>query len=194
DLWMIEVNGKKVDATEQIMSLLRNDRLRGFRVDIETDSTVQPDAVEEQRNRVEFVMMVEKLIAGAGPALQSGLMPPDVLKEFISFGARGFKMSPQLEEALDKLGGGDQDKALKQDAMMKQKMAQEVVMAAEIGAKQAETAEAQAKAKEAAAKAQEAEAKALMTVAQAQAMGIVVPGAPMVNTVPQMTNAIEQPA
>lgn len=115
DMWMVEremvdpMTGQptrqKVDVTNEIMQLLRNDRLRGFRVDIETDSTIQPDAQEEQKNRIEFLGAVSQYVQGIGPAVQMGHIPMDVAKEFLSFGARGFKMSPQLEEAIDKLGG-----------------------------------------------------------------------------------------
>lgn len=113
DMWVIEkqdpMTGQrmKVDATQEIMTLLRNDKLRGFRVDIETDSTIQPDASEEQKNRVDLLGGISTFIAGIGPAVQQGAVSMDLAKELLSFGVRGFKLSPQLEEALDKLGGQD---------------------------------------------------------------------------------------
>lgn len=118
DLWMVEAeapgpDGKpvkqRIDATEQIMQLLRNDKLRGFRVDIETDSTVQHDASEEQKNRVELLGAITEFVAGMGPAVQSGQIPKEVALEFLSFGVRGFKMSPQIEEAIDRLKDGAQE-------------------------------------------------------------------------------------
>lgn len=120
EMWMVETEApgpdgrpvkQKVDATEQIMALLRDDKLRGFRVDIETDSTVQPDATEEQKNRIEMLTAVSQFIAGMGPAVQAGQIPKDVALEFLSFGIRGFKMSPQIEEAIDRMkDGGGQEK------------------------------------------------------------------------------------
>lgn len=118
DMWFVEAevpgpDGKpirqKVDATQQIMHLLRNDKLRGFRVDIETDSTVQPDASEEQKNRIEMLGAVTEFISGMGPAVQGGQIPKDVALEFLSFGIRGFKMSPQIEEAIDRMKDGAQN-------------------------------------------------------------------------------------
>ena len=38
-----------------VLALLRDERLRGFRIDIETESTVRPDAEAERRNAVEFL-------------------------------------------------------------------------------------------------------------------------------------------
>jgi len=153
ELWFIEQNVpgldgrpqmQKVDATEQIMQLLRDDKLRGFRVDIETDSTIQPHAEEEQKNRVEFLGAVTKYIAEVSPLVAQGAMPMDVAKEFLSFSARGFKVSPQLEEAIDKLGGDadeqKQGKARQQELQQAQQQAEMRKVNAE-----AEKAEAEAR-------------------------------------------------
>ena len=94
---------------EQIMQVLRSDQLRGFRIDIETDSTVQPDAVEEQKNRVELLGAITSFVTGIGPAVQSGAVPMETAKELLSFGVRGFKVSPQLEDMLDSIGDSDKE-------------------------------------------------------------------------------------
>lgn len=112
EMWMVEVEvpgpdgqpvRQKVDATQQIMEILKNDKLRGFRVDIETDSTVQPDATEEQKNRVELLGAISEFVNGMGQAVAAGQIPKDVALEFLSFGVRGFKTSPQIEEAIDRM-------------------------------------------------------------------------------------------
>lgn len=136
---------------EQITKLLRDDKLRGFRVDIETDSTVQPDAAQEQKNRIDLLTAVTTYIEKVGPSVQSGAIPLPLAKELMTFGVRGFKVSPQLEDALDTIGndknqgGAQQDPAQEQ---MKQMM------------QQVEARKADAEAREAEAKAAEAEAKA----------------------------------
>jgi len=108
---------------EEIMQILRSDKLRGFRVDIETDSTVQPDATEEQKNRIELLSAVTGFLQGVGPAVQMGAIPIGVAKEMLSFGMRAFKVSPQMEEALDQMGNeeGQDDKGQAQAAQMKSK-------------------------------------------------------------------------
>lgn len=140
---------------EQITSLLKDDKLRGFRVDIETDSTVQPDAREEQRNRVELLTAITQYVQGVAPAVQSGAISMDLAKELLTFGVRGFKVSPQLEDALDTIGN---DKGKQSDPKQEQmqQQAQQVAMRKA----DAEAREAEAKAAEAEAKAQEAKAKA----------------------------------
>ena len=177
EMWMVEKEvpdplqpGKmvkqKVDATAEIMALLRNDKLRGFRVDIETDSTVQADAVEEQRNRIELLTGVSNFVSGIGPAVQSGSIPKDFAVEMLSFGARGFKLGPQLEEAIDRLRevGPSQGQAPGQ-----QQMAQHA-MQSEMAVKDAAAQEAAAKAAEAQSRAREAEAKAQMAEYQLKIM------------------------
>ena len=153
---------------EQIMQVLRSDKLRGFKIDIETDSTVQPDAGEEQKNRIEFVTAITSFLEKAAPAVQAGYIPLDVAKEIMSFGARGFKVSPQLEDALDRLG--EQKEGGQDQAKQAQQQQQEAMMMAEVRKANAEAAEAEAKAKE-------AQAKASIAMAQASAIG--QPAVPM---------------
>lgn len=182
DLWKVDMKNpetgqaQKVDATAQIMEMMRSDKLRGFNVNVESDSTVQPNANEEQRNRIEFLTAITGFVNGVGPAVQSGSIPKDVALEFLSFGARGFKMSPQLEDAIDRIGQQAEQDPQKQQQEGVQQAAQQVEMAvkqAEAQKAQAEAVEAQAKAREAQAKAREAQARASIMEAQAAAMGVV---------------------
>lgn len=143
----------------EIMAVLRSDKLRGFRVDIETDSTVQPDAAQEQKNRVELLSAITQFVQGIGPAVQSGAVPMGLAKELLTFGVRAFKVSPQLEDALDMIGG-EQNHGANQ--------AKEQGQQAQAAIQMAEVQKAQAEAQEAQAKAVEAEAKALLAQVQAQ--------------------------
>ena len=159
----------KQPTWEAVTGLLRDEKLRGFRVDIETDSTVQPDAAEEQKNRIELLTAITGFVEGIAPAVQSGAVPMDLAKEMLSFGVRAFKVSPQLEDALDALGG-DQDQPQKQDP------AKDQAQQAGAAIQAAEVQKAQAEAREADAKAREAEAKAMMAERQLQ-MPMMPPGA-----------------
>lgn len=125
---------------DQVMAVLRDDKLRGFKVDIETDSTIQPDADAEQKNRIEFLTAISAFAEKVGPMVQTGLMPMDIAKELLSFGVRAFKVSPQLEDALDQIGGdGDPEaKAQQQQQMQAQQQAQQQAVQAEQQAQQAQ--------------------------------------------------------
>lgn len=43
---------------DEVVQLLRNDSIRGFQIEIETDSTIEPDEDAEKQRRMEFVQMV----------------------------------------------------------------------------------------------------------------------------------------
>jgi hypothetical protein len=86
---------------EEVMALLKSDKLRGFRIDVETDSTVKPQADLEQRNRIELLTATTSFLEKAVPAVAQGFIPPDVAVEMLMFGVRAFKVGPQLEEALE---------------------------------------------------------------------------------------------
>ena len=130
----------KQPTWEAVTALLRDEKLRGFRVDIETDSTVQPDAAEEQKNRIELLTAITGFVEGIGPAVQSGAVPMDLAKEMLSFGVRAFKVSPQLEDALDALGGDDADGNEKGQEAQQQQQAQ---MQQQVQEAQAQIAEQQ---------------------------------------------------
>lgn len=148
----------KKPTWEQIVKLLRDDRLRGFRVDIETDSTVQPDAAQEQKNRIELLTSITSFVQGVAPAVQSGAVPMELAKELLTFGVRAFKVSPQLEDALDTIGAKEQGPEGQPDPAQEQM--KQMQMQAQMRKTEAEVAESEAKANEANAKAAEAQAKA----------------------------------
>lgn len=86
---------------EEVMALLKSDKLRGFRIDVETDSTVKPQADLEQKNRIELLTATTSFLEKAVPAVAQGFIPADVATEMLMFGVRAFKTGPQLEEALE---------------------------------------------------------------------------------------------
>lgn len=87
-----------------VMKLLRTEKLRDFRVRIETDSTVQPDVAAEQKARVEFVTAITQFLQTAGPLVQQGALPRGVAKALLMFGARSFKIGREVEDELEKIG------------------------------------------------------------------------------------------
>jgi hypothetical protein len=86
---------------EDVMQLLRDDKTRGFRIDIETDSTVQPDADQERQAATEFTAAVTQFlttaieVVGAEPALAK------VMGEMLKMSVRRFKVGRTVEDAID---------------------------------------------------------------------------------------------
>lgn len=91
-------------SIDEVVQLLRNDSIRGFQIDIETDSTIEPDEDAEKQRRMEFVQMVGGFMQQAGAmAQQSPLLVP-VMVETLLFAARGFRAGRQLESMLEQVG------------------------------------------------------------------------------------------
>lgn len=89
------------------LKILRSDKLRGFRVDIETDSTIADDLQQDKQAVSEFVSSLFSSIQGAEQTLS---VAPELVKpmgETILFAARKFRVGRSLEsaweDALDKL-------------------------------------------------------------------------------------------
>lgn len=83
------------------IDLLRNEKLRGFRIDIETDSTIYGDNQQEKNDRLEFIGAMSKFLP---QAIQLGTQMPEavpMLGKFVQFAARGFKVSRDLEAAIE---------------------------------------------------------------------------------------------
>src|SRR4051812_29324107 len=54
----LQAQAKKLQENRQILALLRDEKTRGFRIEIETDSTIEPDESAEKQIRVEFLTAI----------------------------------------------------------------------------------------------------------------------------------------
>ncbi len=105
---------QRIDAA---IALLRNERLRGFRVDIEVDSTIYGDAAQEKGDRTEFIAEITKYLQTA--MMMSAQVPEmtPLLGKLLQFGVRGFRVGRDLESSIEEFC----DQAVK---IAKQKQAQ----------------------------------------------------------------------
>lgn len=89
---------------EEVLKVLRTDKLRGFRIDIETDSTVQPDADAEKAARNELLTAVGGASQQLGAAVQSGIVPQKLATTLIQFVLRAYKAGSNVEDELEQMG------------------------------------------------------------------------------------------
>lgn len=92
-----------LNPSEQVMQLLHDDAMRNFMIDVETDSTVQPNQEIDQRNAVEFATAIGGFLQQAIPLVQAVPQMAPLVMESIKFIARRFKAGRTLEEELNKL-------------------------------------------------------------------------------------------
>lgn len=86
---------------EEVHGLLSNEVLRGFRLDIETDSTIRTDEEIDRKERTEFLTAVGGYLTSA---IEGGTAVPELaplLAELLMFCIRGHKAARQLEPAFE---------------------------------------------------------------------------------------------
>lgn len=86
---------------DEVMEILRSDKLRGYRVDIETDSTILEDAQAEQQQRVEFSAAFTATLEKAYMAAISAPMMLPLIKEQTLFLVRSYKAGRAMEQAVE---------------------------------------------------------------------------------------------
>jgi hypothetical protein len=96
--------GLKLPTWEEALDILRDDKQRAYRIDIETDSTVAGDQAADQKAITELLTGISAFIQQAGPAVQAGYMPLDAAKSLLMTAVRRFKMGREVEDALDMIG------------------------------------------------------------------------------------------
>jgi hypothetical protein len=122
---------------DECLQVLRDDKQRSYRVDIETDSTVAGDQAMDQKAMTDLLQGVSTFIGNAGPAVAAGYLPLEAAKSMLMAAIRRFKMGRQVEDALDLIGedksgaagGGDEQAA--QQAQQAQQQEQQAAAQAE---------------------------------------------------------------
>lgn len=93
----------KKPSLEEVIQFLRNDKVRGFTIEIETDSTIQPDEDAEKQRRVEFVTAVGGLFQQAAPIVMQAPQLGPFMGAVLKFAADGFRAGRSLGGAIDNL-------------------------------------------------------------------------------------------
>jgi len=88
---------------DDIVTLLRSDQMRQYRVDIETDSTVADTINQDMQGLAEVMDAIGRVIAGSGQAIQSGMLPVDVVKEICLTISRRARLGSALEDAIESI-------------------------------------------------------------------------------------------
>lgn len=95
---------------EDVKALLEDNALRQFRIDIETDSTIEPDEQKEKQSTVELLEAIGGMVQQWGPAIEAKPEIAPMVAELIKFGVRRFRAGRELEDiveqTMDKLAQG----------------------------------------------------------------------------------------
>jgi hypothetical protein len=71
------MTGEKVEP--EVMAVLRSDFMRSCAIDIETDSTIQPDLQAEQEGMAQTMQAIQGVMMGTQQMLMTGILPPPMV-------------------------------------------------------------------------------------------------------------------
>lgn len=117
---------------EELLQLLKDDIQRSYRIDIETNSTVDAEATEDKQDMGELLNAISQFLNGVTPLVESGTMPFDVAKSILLAVIRRYRLGPDIEDQLKNMqppqqqGGAQQAEALKQQKAQLDKQAQDI--------------------------------------------------------------------
>jgi hypothetical protein len=96
-----DLDTSKIVTIEQVDALLKNERLRPFVLDVESDSTIAPNEEAEKASRIEFISAVGSFIQQAGPMVASQPQSAPFAAEMLKFTANSFRGGRELQAAID---------------------------------------------------------------------------------------------
>lgn len=97
-------------AWEDVIGLLRDNAMRAFRIDVETDSTIQPNESEEQARATALLTAVGGFFNQIGPVVaaepRTGPMFAEILKVTVRKFRAGREVEAVIERTLDEIAAG----------------------------------------------------------------------------------------
>ena len=90
-----------LQVTPEMIQIMRSDKLRSYRVDVETDSTVFEDAQMERQSRIEFVNTLGAYMERALGVVQAAPELTPIAFQALEFMVRGFKIGREFEDLID---------------------------------------------------------------------------------------------
>jgi len=130
---------------EEIEEVLQSDIHREFLIDVETNSTIAADEEEDKRSSAELLSAISGYFQQTGPLVTTGVLPPEVAKAMLLHFVRKMRMGREVEDELQKLGEGGQQKGPdpEQQAAQAQAQADQQKNQAEMQMKQMEIQKSQ---------------------------------------------------
>lgn len=116
----------------QVLQLLQDDLDRAYRIDIETNSTVEPEATEDQKQIGELFASMGQFLNGVGPLVAQGVMPFQVAQSMLLTITRRFRFGSEIEDLILQMqpppppetGAGEAKAKAQEQAMQQQVQAE----------------------------------------------------------------------
>lgn len=85
----------------QILQVLRDDMQRAYRIDIETNSTVEPEAAEDQQKLTELMTALGQAMNSLAPLIAKGVMPFEMAKSVLLIIAKRHRFGVEVEDIIN---------------------------------------------------------------------------------------------
>lgn len=86
---------------EQVFALLKDDTARNFRIEVESDSTLEPDMQEEKQAAIEFLTAMGAFLEQGTPIAMQGPEAAKMIGEMLTFAVRRFDKVESLEQVIE---------------------------------------------------------------------------------------------
>ena len=146
---------------EELKQVMADDVLRSYRIDIETDSTIQADQSADQEALALLMSSIAQFTQGIQPAVESGVMDKEAAKKLLGGFLKRFRLGREVEEAIMDSQGGE-------EAAQREQQAQEQEMADKKAERDAKMQLEQIKAQGAQAASQAAQEQAKVDIQKTQ--------------------------
>lgn len=84
----------------QVLGALKDDVQRAYKIDIETNSTIEPEATEDQKGIAELMNALGQYMNGVGPLVAQGVMPFGAAKSMLLAISRRFRFGSEIEDEI----------------------------------------------------------------------------------------------
>lgn len=106
-----EARGQKLQHLMQLQALMHEKLATTYRIDVETDSTVQADVTRQKKELTEFMGAATSYFSAVLPLVKEGTLPMEVAAEIFASAARMFNLGKSAEDAVEKMIGMAKERA-----------------------------------------------------------------------------------
>ncbi len=122
---------------EVVLQALKSDLTRRYKIDIETNSTVDIDVTEDKKDMNELMAGISQFLNGVAPLIQSGAMPFETAQAFLLTLVRRYRFGSDIEEYIKQMKApkppddGKKEAAMADAAARQQEMQQKAALSAQ---------------------------------------------------------------
>ena len=84
----------------EVLASLKDDIQRAYKIDIETNSTIEPEAAEDQKNIQDLLGAMAQFLQGIGPLVAQGVMPFQVAQSMLLAITRRYRFGDEIENQI----------------------------------------------------------------------------------------------